>query len=69
MSIFWRSSVKQLAAQLDIIDELIHGLVVALEAAEERERGCCEHREHEPQAGNDQDRFHVSGTPPPTPPP
>ncbi len=69
MTLFWRRTVKELAAQLDIIDELIHALVVSLEALEAREGACCEHREHEPNAGNDQDRFHVSGTPPPTPPP
>ena len=68
MSIFWRRTVKELAAQLDVIDELIHALVVALEVAEERERGCCEHREDQPQAGNEQNRFHLSGTPPRPPP-
>lgn len=67
--IFWRRTVRELAEQLDVIDELIHALVVALNDAEAREGRCCEHREHEPEEGNCTDRFHVSGTPPPTPPP
>lgn len=60
--------MKELATQLDVIDELIHALVVSLESLEARERAGCEHREHEPEEGNCTDRFHVSGTPPRPPP-
>lgn len=67
--IFWRRTVRELAEQLDVIDELIHALVVALNDAEANHRDCCGHSEHPDQEGDQPDRFHVSGTPPPTPPP
>ena len=69
MTLFWRKTVKELATQLDVIDELIHALVVSLEQLEQRERGCCGRTPHESTEENGLDRFHVSGTPPPTPPP
>jgi len=34
LNIFWRKTVRELAAQLDAIDELIHMLVVTLEEVE-----------------------------------
>lgn len=38
MALFWRKTVKELATQLDVIDELIHALVVALEHLEQEQR-------------------------------
>lgn len=35
---FWRAELRQLAAQLDIIDELMHALHVRLEEEEQRLR-------------------------------
>lgn len=34
MNLFWRRTVKELAARLDEVDELIHRLVVTLEEME-----------------------------------
>lgn len=34
MNLFWRRTVKELAARLDDVDELIHRLVVTLEEME-----------------------------------
>jgi len=66
--IVWRPIVKDLARQLDQIDVAIHRLVVALEQLEQRAAAESGRTKHCGREGNDPDRYHVSGTPPPTPP-
>ena len=56
MNVFWRRTVRELAAQLDHIDELVHALVVTLEEMERADReaavrpppSCCPRDASEP---------------------